>query len=736
MHTQLQLLARSAFALLLPTLVCGALAAAPPGLPAPPAAVIRDVVQTLHGVEVHDPYRYMENLKDAEVQTWLRVQAEHARQTLERIPGRDEMEQRIAELSAASGDRVEEIVRMPGDRLYYLKRGRDEQQFKLVLRVGLQGAEQVLVDPQRETDRTGVPHAINYFVPSWDGAHVAYGLSEGGSEDASLIILNLRSGKPVGEPIARVPESLVSWLPDSQSLTYNQLKERKAGEPETETYMDSRVMWLKLGDSEAQARPLFGPTVTRELGLGRLEVGGITFAPNSRWMVARTTDSTVPEGSLFIALVNDLSLPSIPWKRVSRFEDKIVDIELKGTELFYRTYLNAPQYKVMKLDLRWPDLALAREVALPPKDGVIEGFVLTRNAVLASVREGTSIGVRRYALNDKVGTPLSMPFVGAASLHDDPAHAYEDALYTLSGWDRLPRVFQLRGADSVDSGLRPTVSLPGIDNLEITDVQVRSHDGVLVPMTLLYKKGLKHDGNNPTLLDGYGAYGYSATAGFSPTQLAWIERGGVIALANVRGGGVYGKDWHLGGFKATKSNTWKDGIACAQYLIDQGWASARTLGISGASAGGIFAGRVVTEAPQLFAAAVFNVAMLDAVRGEESANGITNVSEFGTVKDAAEFRSLLDMSSYHHIVDGKAYPAVLLVHGLNDPRVDAWNSAKTAARLQAASSSGKPVLLRLDTEAGHGVGSTSAQHDAMAADIFSFLLWQMGKTGELNPPPD
>ena len=735
MKTILQPLARAACALLLPTLMCGSALAAP-GLPTPPAAVIRDVVQTLHGVEVHDPYRYMEDAKDAEVRNWLRVQAEHARQTLERIPGRDEMERRITELSALSGDRVESIVRMPGDRIFYLKRGRDEQQFKLVLRVGLQGAERVLVDPQQETDRTGVPHAINYFVPSWDGAHVAYGLSEGGSEDASLFILNVRSARHVGQPIARVPEALVSWLPDSQSLTYNQLKQRKAGDAETETYMDSRVMWLRLGDGEALALPVFGPTVSRGLGLGRLEVGGITFTPGSRWMVARTTDSTVPEGSLFVALVSDIVLPSIPWRRLSRFEDSIVDIELRGTELFYRTHLNAPQYKLMKLDLRWPDLALAREVALAPKGGVIEGFALTRNAVLATVREGASIGLRRYALNDKLGVPMQLPFAGAASLHEDPAHAYEDALYTLSGWDQLPRVFQLRGAVSVDSGLRPASSLPSLGEVEIANVQVRSHDGALVPLTLLHRKGLKRDGSNPTLLSGYGAYGYSETADFSPAHLAWIERGGVLALANVRGSGVYGKDWHLAGFKATKSNTWKDGIACAQYLIDQGWASARTLSVSGASAGGIFAGRLVTEAPQLFAAAVINAGTLDTVRAEESANGVTNVSEFGTVRDPGDFPSLLDMSSYHHIVDAKAYPGVLLLHGMNDPRVDLWQSAKTAARLQAASASGKPVLLRLDTEAGHGLGSTSAQHDAIAADSFSFLLWQMGKTGELNPPPD
>jgi prolyl oligopeptidase len=251
-------------------------------------------------------------------------------------------------------------------------------------------------------------------------------------------------------------------------------------------------------------------------------------------------------------------------------------------------------------------------------------------------------------------------------------------------------------------------------------------------MTLLYKKGLQRDGNNPTLLTGYAAYGFSETAGFSPQRLAWIEQGGVIAMANVRGSGVYGDAWYRAGQKATKSNTWKDGIACAQYLIDQKIASPKTLGVMGTSAGGIFVGRSVTAAPQLFAAAIFDVGVMDAVRAEESANGITNISEFGSYKNPAEFPALLEMSTYHNVVDGTAYPGVMLVHGINDPRVDVWHSAKTAARLQAATRSGKPVLLRLDLQAGHGMGSTATQRNAQAADIYAFLLWQMGKTSLKN----
>ncbi|MDN3922981.1 prolyl oligopeptidase family serine peptidase [Roseateles violae] len=698
----------------------------------PPVAPVKDVVETLHGVVVHDPYRYMEDVKAPAVQDWLRGQAAYARETLDRIDQRDAIEQRITALTAASGDLLRDIVRMPGDRIYYLKRPAGARQFQLVMRQGLAGEEQVLVDPEAESKRSGVPHAINYFAPSWDGRYIAYGMSAGGSEDAALYILDIAKNKNIGEPVPRVHETPVSWLPDSKSLTFNQLKPPTAGEPASETYLDSRVLWLRVGDKASEAKPVFGPTVSTGLGLARLDVATMSFAPGSRWAIARTTDTTLPEGLLFAAPLADLGKPSIRWQRIAGYADLLVDLELRGDDLYLLSRAKAPRKQVLKLDLRQPDLKRAVEVAVAPVGGVLEQFVLTRDALIASVRIGTDVVLRRYKPGDRLGEPIAMPFKGAALLHADPAHAYGDVLYTLAGWTQLPRSFLLSGANSVDARLQGGTPPAGLPELEVVDVEVASHDGARVPLTLLHKKGLQRDGSNPTLLYGYGAYGFSIGARYSPAWLAWIERGGVLALANVRGSGVRGDDWYRAGFKASKANTWKDGLACARWLIAHKIASPKTLAVMGTSAGGIFVGRAVTTSPELFAAAVFDVGIMDTVRVEESANGITNISEFGSTKNAAEFPALLEMSSYHQIKDGTAYPAVLLVHGMNDPRVDVWQSAKAAARLQAASSSGKPVLLRLDLQAGHGVGSTATQAIALAADIYGFLLWQMGQLGLKN----
>ena len=692
----------------------------------PPVAPVREVVETLHGVAVRDPYRYFENVRDPEVQAWLKGQGSFARKMLDSIPGRDALLARMVELSGATGDVIGSAVRMPGERIFHMRRVKGERQFKLMLREA-NGRDRVLADPQAEHDRTGVPHAINWFVPSWDGEHVAYGMSAGGSEQASLYVLNVKTGRHVGEPIPRVTEGLVSWLPDSRSFTYNQLRQLTAEDAETEYYLDSKVMWLRLGAPESQAKPVFGPTVNRQLGLERLDVGGITFAPGSPWMIARTTDTTQPEGKLFVARVADLGAPAVPWKQISNFDDLIVDIDLKGDELYFRTHRNAPRYKVMKLHLDDLQLAKAQDVALPPEGGVIEGFALGARELMAEVREGANIGLRRYAGGDLRGRAVPLPAKGAAHVMPDPARAHGDWIYRFASWTSPQQVLRLAGERSSDTGLVRARKPAGVPELEVHDVSCTSWDGAQVPMTVIHRKGLKRDGANPTLLSGYGSYGISETAYFDPLAYAWFERGGVIARANVRGSGVHGDTWRYAGFKATKSNTWKDGIACAQHLIAQGYASPKTLAISGGSAGGIFVGRAVTTAPQLFAAAVSWVGVVDALRAEESANGITNISEFGSYKDPKEFPWLLDMSTYHQVKDGTAYPAMLFVHGMNDPRVDVWQSAKGAARFQMASASGKPVLLRLDAQAGHGVGSTLTQRQQERADVYSFLLWQMGK---------
>ena len=311
---------------------------------------------------------------------------------------------------------------------------------------------------------------------------------------------------------------------------------------------------------------------------------------------------------------------------------------------------------------------------------------------------------------------------------DEPSATIAAATADLPGillrsgsWIRAGRIHAYDPATGslADTGLAPAGPFDAPDDLVARELLVPSHDGVEIPLSIMHRRDLVRDGSNPVILSGYGAYGSTPAMQFSPTSLAWLERGGVLAVAHVRGGGTFGKAWHHAGRKTTKPNTWKDFLACGDYLVREGYTSPDRLAARGGSAGGILVGRAITERPDLFVAAQIAVGCTDMLRFEFTQNGPPNIPEFGSLADPEEFRGLLAMSTLHQVVDGTAYPAVLLTHGLNDPRVEPWQSFKTAARLQAATTSGRPVLLRLDGEAGHGIGSTRSQRHAELADVWS-----------------
>jgi prolyl oligopeptidase len=330
---------------------------------------------------------------------------------------------------------------------------------------------------------------------------------------------------------------------------------------------------------------------------------------------------------------------------------------------------------------------------------------------------------------------LPLPFDGFAEIYpSDPRMA--GALILMTSWVKGLRVYDYNPKTNAMTltDLQPAGPYDNPDELTSEDVLVPSYDGTMVPLTIVSKKGLPHDGSNPTVIMAYGAYGITEDPFFNPMFLPMLQRGAIYTVAHVRGGGEYGEDWYKAGYKLTKPNTWRDLIACAQYLIDKKYTSPAKLGIWGGSAGGITIGRSLTERPDLFAAAVPLVGVLNPIRFEASANGVENVQEFGSVASQEGFEDLYAMDSYQHVREGVGYPAVLLTTGMNDPRVTPWMPTKMAARLQAANSSPKPILLRVDYEGGHGIGASRKQREELLSDIFSFFFWQFGVPG-FQPAP-
>ncbi len=689
-----------------------------------PAFPPKNVPETLYGTVVDDPYRALENLKDPAVASWMKAHADHARKTLDGLPGYARLKARIAELDDATSAVVGSVSRETGGHLFFTRRGAKDNTLKLYHR-GPDGKEKLLVDPDTWQKETGKPHAINYFVASPDSRLVAYGISAAGSEDASIHVIETATGKRVSGPIDRAQYPNISWRPDSKSFFYLRQQEMKPGMPVTDKYKNGRNWLHVVGTDPARDVAVAGPGLFEQVAVRTTDFPFVSATTTSKYAITGVVAGVQREIALYAAPLAAVGKPGTPWVKICDFADKVTGYALKGDDIYLLTHRDSPRFSVIRTSLAAPDLGKAATV-IAASDQVIFEMAAARDGLYLESRDGAVKKLKRLAWGAAAATDVKLPLEGAASIMSASTEV-DGAIVGLAAWTRAREIYAVDAAGkAVNTGLQPLGPFDAPSDLVASEVKVRSHDGAMVPLSIIHKKGVKLDGTNPTLLYGYGSYGITEEPGFRAARLAWLEKGGVYAVANVRGSGVYGQEWYKAGYKATKPNTWKDFIACAEYLVAQKYTSKAKLGILGGSAGGILVGRAMTERPDLFAAVVPAVGVMDMVRFETTANGAPNVPEFGTVKKEDEFRALLAMSSYHHVKDGTAYPAVLLIHGVNDPRVDVWQSSKFAARLLAATSSGKPVLLDLDYDAGHGIGATKLQRQRDTTDIYAFIFWQTG----------
>jgi len=696
-----------------------ALAQTPPA--APP---VRNVTDTYFGVAVPDPYRYMEDMKNAEVAAWMKAQADYANATFKRIPGRDELYNEIEKRGDAVAARVLSVQRV-GDKVYYLKRLANENIPKLYVRDGYAGPERLLVDPELVKNDDGTHSSIDYYQPSPDNRYVATGISPAGSEASVLRIVDVASGKPLADTIDRAQYAAPSWLPDGR-LMYSRLQKLGPDSPITDKYQNQRVYVHTIGEDPDRDVALFGAGVSPRVKVDPTELVVATWAPGSRYVAALVINGVQRELRIHVAPVASLDGAKTPWTTVTTRDDDVNDFALAGDDLYLMSHKGTPRFKVLRTPLAKPSVATA-QVVLPAGASVVTGIVAAGDAIYVRKMNAGMSELWRLPRATHKPERIALPYAGDIdSMSTDPRR--RDIVFDFGGWTRSGAIYAYDPANHklIDTKLQPQGPYDSPADLESREVLVKAADGTSVPLSLVYKKGIKLDGSNPTILYGYGAYGISMTPFYRPTYLPWFDRGGVLAVAHVRGGGEYGEDWYKGGYKATKPNTWRDAIACAEWLVANKWTSTEKLSIMGGSAGGIFVGRAITERPDLFGAAVGQVPVSDMMRAESSSNGVPNIPEFGTVKTEEGFKALYAMSPYHWVKDGVKYPAVLLTTGINDPRVDAWEAAKMAARLQAASTSGKPVLLRIDYEAGHGFGTTKKQGYAERADTFAFLFREAG----------
>jgi len=687
----------------------------------PAAPPQKPVTDTYFGTTATDRYRYMENLDDTAVTNWIKAEGRYTRALFASVPQRAVLLKEIAAFSG-SFDFVNTIQKA-GGRTFYEERTPGSDNFDLMVRES-SGSSKKLVDVAAlRAMHGGSAYAINYYLASPSGDKVAVGISAGGSEDASVFVYDVSSGKQLAPPLPLAQFGLSYWTDDGSKLFLTLLADPPAGAPPTAKYLNSRLM---IWDLKSDPVALLGGSTHSHIAIAPEKIPFLYSRTRATVSAAAIINGTENELELWTAPAASTTTPDAPWTRLTTTEDGVTNIDFAGDRVYLLSHKGAPTFQVLALRAGEP-MSGSTVLVAGRADRLIEAIGTAKDGLYMRVRHGLYSELVRIPLEGGPEKIIALPFKGSITeMFTDPTR--DGATIELESWAIPPTVLTYDPASSTfireRLGANPSGFDPGM--FRLSDLWARAKDGTKVPLTYVERAGTEHP--NIVLLSGYGSYGISSFAGFGPRTLVGLRRGIAWAMCHVRGGGELGESWRLGGKDAKKPNTWRDLIACGEALVAAGYATKNKLFILGGSAGGITMGRALEERPDLFAGVIDEVPDANMVRQEFSPNGVPNIPEFGTVKTDSGFRNLLAMDSYLHVEDGKQYPAVLITTGLNDPRVSPWEPAKFAARLQSSGTKA-PVLLRVDEDAGHGFGSTKQQNDELYTDVLTFILWRAGVSG-------
>lgn len=681
----------------------------------PPVARVEPVTEPFFDTTLVDPYRWLEAAHSAESLAWTHGQGEFSRAYLDALPDRADI---LAAIEKYSQARI--LVygfKLAGERLFYLRRDATDNLPRLVMRPQPHAPEQTLINPN---EIQGEVHtALDWYEPSPCGRSVAYGLSQGGSERSTLHILNVETGEVLPERISDMDFGILEWVDETRFL-YTRLP---ADRNDTNYYNFACAYLHHLGTAPAQDPLLLGN------GAFGLPVDGpdipvVVTAEQSDWLIGRVMHGDLNELSLYVTPRTTLeNSQEITWRRIISPEDGVTEFLLHGDVVYLRSHKDAPRYKVVAYNLR----TNAAATLIPPSAAVIDKLALAGEYLITLEMDAGLTTMRRVHLPTGQIEPVTLPLQGSIlELVTDRAQGI--VYFRMESWHVSPRLYRYEvGSGRITATDVIPPSAVEMNDIVAHEVLAPAADGTLIPLSIIHHKDLQRNGNNPTLITAYGSYGISIQPAFMTLMKAWYDQGGVFAVAHVRGGGEYGKEWHSAGQFLNKKNTITDFIACAEYLVREGYTRPQLLAGEGTSAGGIPSSNAAVMRPDLWAAMIVRVGVTNAMRMELTPNGPPNVAEFGSFQTPEGFAGLQSMDSYYKVKEGAAYPAMMFTTGLNDPRVETWMATKMAARMQAATSSTRPILLRVEVQGGHGAGSTRQQINAEWADIFAFLLDQFDR---------
>lgn len=691
----------------------------------PPLAKVQVVMDNYFGKEIPDPYRYMEDMKDSVVIEWFKSQAEYSRRILDRIPGRQALIDKMHEFDKRKSSKIGYALEITdNDRYFYLKSTPEDENKKLYYRAGFDGPEVLLFDPKTFRKNNNQNYSIFSFMPSHDGTKIAFDVTPNGSEISVLLIMNVENKKLYPEQIYPSWLPAPSWLPDGNSFLYVKIQTNDLHDMERGLKMDIYIHIV--GTDPKSDKVFFSKEKYPELDIEPLDYPYTVYDKNCEHIFVSlfTTDRRL---KVYYTPVTEIKKEKIDWIQLCDKEDEIYEFTCSEDELFLYTPKDASNFKIIKTTLIKPDISNAKVIVPENTDANISSYLINKDGIYYTLSfNGVEMKLFHIPKDSEKSKEIELPIEAGSIYFNSKGYTNDDFWIKISGWtsDLQRYRYSLRNSEFILENLSSVEEYPEYEDLIVEELMIPSHDGTKVPLTLIYKKGIKKNGKNRVMLYGYGAYGGSRLPSFNPNNLLWTLEGGIYAVAHVRGGGELGSQWHKGGFKTTKPNTWKDLIACAEYLVNERYTSSKKIAIRGRSAGGILIGRAMTERPDLFAVAIPEVGWLNPLRNEEYPFGKANIAEFGTVKDSTECMALIEMDAYLHIKNGVNYPATLITAGMNDPRVIAWQPGKFTAKLQAANAADKPILFSISFESGHGFLSTKSKKFESLADILSFALWQ------------
>ncbi|BFM44682.1 prolyl oligopeptidase family serine peptidase [Flavobacterium sp. CFS9] len=681
---------------------------------------------TYFGITVEDKYRNLEDLKNEQTLSWLKAQADYTNNILNSIPGKQTLIDELTSINNRVAEAISGTQIMEDGTYFYQKTTPKDQVAKLYKRDGLKGKETLIFDPQTLKGETKDVFTISSFSPNKSGKLIAINVSKNGGEMSDMFLINVADNKILTDKIDKLRFGTANWLSDDKSFLYTQSPTADIHDAKAQLNIVTKLHVV--GNDTAQDKVIFSKAMYPELKIADEEIPFMGYDVDSKILFLMPY-SVNPNMKMFIAKGSELNNSKINWKLLTDRKDEIKNFAFSDKDIYFFTSLNAPKFKVTKTSIANPNLATATLVIPEDKESNLNPITITKDGIFyTKTKNGIESKLFFTDFDGKNHREIKTPKKSATIVLTSRGSKYSDLWVRTTGWTTKGERYKydVKKNNFIREELSTITEYPEFENFEIEELMVKSHDGVEVPLSIIYKKGIKKDSNNPVLFYGYGAYGMSMSPSFNPSLLLWVERGGILAVAHVRGGGELGEKWHLEGQKSTKPNTWKDVIACTEYMIKEGYTNPTKTAIYSRSAGGIFVGRAITERPDLYAVAIPGVGSMNTVRGENAPNGPANTPEFGTMKVEDEAKALIEMDSYLQLKEGVKYPATLTTAGFNDPRIIVWSPAKFAARLLEVNASKKPTLLKVDYEAGHFGGASKAKSYEETADVLSFALWQVG----------